>query len=279
VWSLTGERHRLLPTQFLYFAHPGPPEEAFSFADSNGNAAGNTRVEACLQGAFELVERDAVGIWWYNRLSMPAVDLGSIRRTRTRQVLRYYEDTGRPVHILDLTLDLGVPTYAAVSRARQGPEEILLGFGAHFEAEVAVARAITEVGQSLAVLRGYRSSGAPPRSALARWFDEGTLASHPYLAPTEGERRPLPARSTQKDSPADQLGRILDIVRDRGLDMLVLDQTRPDLRIPVVKSIIPGLRHFWRRSAPGRLYDVPVSLGLRDQPIREEELNPLPMFL
>jgi ribosomal protein S12 methylthiotransferase accessory factor len=38
--------------------------------------------------------------------------------------------------------------------------------------------------------------------------------------------------------------------------------------------IVPGLRHFYRRFAPGRLYDVPVQLGLRDQPIPESELTP-----
>jgi hypothetical protein len=39
--------------------------------------------------------------------------------------------------------------------------------------------------------------------------------------------------------------------------------------------ILPGLRHFYRRFAPGRLYDVPVKLGWRDRPLTEEELNPL----
>jgi hypothetical protein len=40
---------------------------------SNGNAAGNTLEEAILQGFFELVERDAMALWWYNRLRKPGV--------------------------------------------------------------------------------------------------------------------------------------------------------------------------------------------------------------
>jgi len=39
--------------------------------------------------------------------------------------------------------------------------------------------------------------------------------------------------------------------------------------------IVPGLRHFYRRFGPGRLYDVPVKLGWRDRPIAESELNPV----
>jgi ribosomal protein S12 methylthiotransferase accessory factor len=64
------------------------------------------------------------------------------------------------------------------------------------------------------------------------------------------------------------------VARRNGLDFLVLDQTRPDIGVPVVRVIVPGLRHFYRRFAPGRLYDVPVKLGLRDRPLAESELNP-----
>jgi ribosomal protein S12 methylthiotransferase accessory factor len=46
-----------------------------------------------------------------------------------------------------------------------------------------------------------------------------------------------------------------------NFEVLVIDQTRPDARLPVARVIVPGLRHFWARLAPGRLYDVPVSLG------------------
>ena len=64
-----------------------------------------------------------------------------------------------------------------------------------------------------------------------------------------------------------------------GLEMLVLDQTRPDIGLPVVRVIVPGLRHFWARLGPGRLYDVPVRLGLLDEPTPYEKLNPIPLFM
>jgi ribosomal protein S12 methylthiotransferase accessory factor len=57
---------------------------------------------------------------------------------------------------------------------------------------------------------------------------------------------------------------------------MVLDQTRPDVEVPVARVIVPGMRHFYRRLAAGRLYDVPVRLGLRDQPMPEQELTPFP---
>ena len=42
-----------------------------------------------------------------------------------------------------------------------------------------------------------------------------------------------------------------ELVRQRGMEMLVLDLTRPDIGLPVVKVLVPGMRHFWRRLAPG----------------------------
>jgi ribosomal protein S12 methylthiotransferase accessory factor len=63
------------------------------------------------------------------------------------------------------------------------------------------------------------------------------------------------------------------------MEMLVLDQTRPDVGLPVVKVIVPGMRHFWTRYAPGRLYDVPVRMGLQTRPTAESDLNPIAMFL
>ncbi len=43
----------------------------------------------------------------------------------------------------------------------------------------------------------------------------------------------------------------------------------------MVRVIVPGLRHFYRRFGPGRLYDAPVALGFRKRPTRERDLNPL----
>jgi ribosomal protein S12 methylthiotransferase accessory factor len=72
----------------------------------------------------------------------------------------------------------------------------------------------------------------------------------------------------------EQVDACVEIARRAGLDFLVLNQTRPDVAVPVVRVIVPGLRHFYRRFAPGRLYDVPVMLKLLDRPLSEHELTP-----
>jgi ribosomal protein S12 methylthiotransferase accessory factor len=69
------------------------------------------------------------------------------------------------------------------------------------------------------------------------------------------------------------------VTKKLGLEMLVVDMTRPDIGLPVVKVIVPGLRHFWSRLAQGRLYDVPVRLGRLQLPTEFDDLNPIPMFM
>ncbi len=63
------------------------------------------------------------------------------------------------------------------------------------------------------------------------------------------------------------------------MEMLVLDQTRPDIGLRVAKVIVPGMRHMWKRFGAGRLYDAPVKMGWLKEPLTEEQLNPFPMWM
>ena len=76
VWSLTHQDFKYLPTAYCYFGYPKSVRSQ-CWADSNGCASGNTLEEAILHGFMELVERDSIALWWYNRLPKPAVDLDS----------------------------------------------------------------------------------------------------------------------------------------------------------------------------------------------------------
>ena len=69
------------------------------------------------------------------------------------------------------------------------------------------------------------------------------------------------------------------IVENQGMEMLVLDQTRADIGLRVAKVIVPGMRHMWKRLAPGRLYKVPVNMGWLSEALKEEQLNSFPMWM
>jgi ribosomal protein S12 methylthiotransferase accessory factor len=284
-WSMTNQEVRYLPTAYCYFDYPQNPWTCVGC--SNGNAAGNNLEEAILQGFFELVERDHVALWWYNRVRRPAVDLDSFDEPWLRQLTRYLAtNSSREVWVLDLTADLQIPVFVALSRRidRQ-PEEILTGFGAHFDARIALIRAVTELNQMLTWVMtdssGKRLVPDPlddPESL--RWLKTATLENQPYLVPASAPARRL------GDFPTCHTGDLVEdvlacqkLVERQGMEILVLEQTRPDIGLPVVKVVVPGLRHFWARYAPGRLYGVPVRLGWLGQPLSENDLNPIPLFL
>ncbi len=278
-WPLGSDSYRLVPTMYAYYGYPVAPHEAFCPGDSNGAAAGNSIEEAVLQGFLELVERDAVGIWWYNRLQRPGLDLESVDDDYTAELRGEYRALGRDLWVLDLTTDLEIPVLAAVSRRVDGPSEgILFGFGAHLDPEVALGRALTELNQMVAQELGPRRSHLLS-GALGHWLQTATLNECEYLAPTERTRTLSSYSIPLHDDLRDDVHWCADNLRNRGLDLLVVDQTRPDIGMPVVKVVVPGLRHFRPRFGPGRLYDVPTQMGWQSTPLPEEALNPIPFML
>ena len=121
-------------------------------ADSNGCAAGNTLEEAIVQGFLELVERDAYAIWWYNRLQRPEVDLGQFDDSYIRDLQTQLAETGRRLWVLDVTSDLGIPSFVAIAHWMENAQEnIEFGSGAHFDARIALLRALTELNQFLSI--------------------------------------------------------------------------------------------------------------------------------
>ncbi|MEV5341269.1 TOMM precursor leader peptide-binding protein [Streptomyces sp. NPDC052676] len=268
VWSLTAGTHRLLPTSTLYFdCSPGGAPDGL-WADSNGNAAGSSLEDAVVQGFLELVERDAVALWWYNRLRRPGIDLDAFDEPWLAGLRQNLERAGRRVWALDLTSDLGIPVVVAASRGTDGSAgPTVYGFGAHFDPRLALRRALTEMVQTLPAA----AAGGAPRTP-----------EQPHLRPDPGQSERTPGSWPRRVRHTDLLDDVEDVkslVAAHGMELLVLDQTRPDVGIPVVKVLVPGLRPFYARFAPGRLYDVPVALGLLDRPTPYAQLNPTPLQL
>ncbi|MEV4708483.1 TOMM precursor leader peptide-binding protein [Actinoplanes sp. NPDC049316] len=283
-WSLTHDEPRNLPAAYCWYGHPDLAEADVCGADSNGCAAGETLPEAILQGFCELVERDSVALWWYHRSRMPGVDLASFGDPWIDALGDFYpRRLGRSLWALDLTADVGIPTFAAVSSRTDRPvEDVLVGFGSHPDPAVAVGRALAEVNQFLPMVA--RSSGDRTRYAVEdpetlAWFTTVRIAEHPWLTPSDAA--PTTAATYASTATGDAAEDVRDCVRraaGAGLDVIVLDQSRPDLELRVARVVVPGLRHFWRRLGPGRLWDVPHRLGRTGLAADETAMNPLSVF-
>jgi oxazoline/thiazoline synthase len=281
VWSLTHQEFKYLPTAHCYYGYSLLDDHCFCHGDSNGSAAGNTLEEAILQGFMELVERDCVALWWYNCIKRPVVDLDSFDEQYLQSLKNCYRTQHRDFWVLDITSDFNIPCFVAISQRTKGATaEILLGFGTHFDAKVAILRAVTEMNQSLGIDLDNGNT-MPDDPDWQKWLKEATVENQPYLV---GDRNiPMKVYSDYPEHWQDDLRQdvltCVEIAAAQGMETLVLDQTRPDIGLSVVKVIVPGMRHFWNRFAPGRLYEVPVKMGWLAAPLAEEQLNPIPMFL
>jgi oxazoline/thiazoline synthase len=176
--------------------------------------------------------------------------------------------------VLDVTTDLGIPSFVTIAHWIEDNKECVeFGSGSHFDARIAALRAMTELNQFLSIGlmmgRGAQQSSLDGKNPFR-------LDDYQYLVPNA--EAPAPPDRKSKFGGLDKREQVMacvDLVKAAGLDFLVLDQTRPDIEVPVARVIVPGLRHFYRRFAPGRLYDVPVKLGWLDRPLSEPELNPV----
>jgi ribosomal protein S12 methylthiotransferase accessory factor len=285
IWSLTHQEFKYIPTAYCYYGYP-KDKNPYCWANSNGAAAGNTKEEAILQAFMELVERDGVALWWYNRVKRSAVDISSFDDPYLQSITDYYHQINREIWVLDLTTDLNIPTFVAISRRTDTEiEDIVFGFGAHFDPKIAISRAITETNQ---VLPAVLSVGADGRThyrfddpIALDWWQTATLENQPYLVPDASVKPKVYSNYSQRlsDDLREDVLNCVEITAKQGMEVFVLDQTRPDIGLNVVKVIVPGMRHFWKRLAPGRLYDVPVKLGWMPESLKENQLNPFPMFL
>jgi ribosomal protein S12 methylthiotransferase accessory factor len=232
--------------------------------DSSGLAAGESVDDARGRALVELVERDAVAVWWYNRLRRPRLGFDRDRLPWISAFEDHLGASGRRVWVLDLTHDLGVPVAAAVSSDFAG-RDLALGFGAGWTAQEAATAALGELVQFEASKRLQTAGGPLDLVALTR---TGSLEDLPYLVPDAHApvQPPGPASTEQ----------LIEALAEQHLAAFAVDLSRGPWF--VVRVIVPGLRPLWPRFAPGRLSDVPHRLGWTDGPTPEASYNPHPIL-
>ena len=256
IWSLTNQNKKYIPTAYCFYGYPQSLETKFCLADSNGNAAGTTIEDAILSGFMELIERDSIALWWYNSLRRPGVNLDSFDLPYIKALEKYYRKLNRNFWVLDITNDFSIPACAAISSDPKN--EIIMGFGANFDPSKALIHALTEMNQFL-----------PPRNFEDVQWKSPNLD---FLKPNPK----LPVKNLEdfKNFKKANVEVCVKLAKDRSMETFVLNQTRSDVGLSVVKVIVPGLRQFWPRFGKGRLYDVPVQMGWLKKPLHEDQLNP-----
>jgi YcaO-like protein with predicted kinase domain len=246
-------------TVSLNFTLPLTGHSGSFLASSRGLASGNHLLEAMSHGICELVEHDATTLWGYRSTGerqRRRLDLDTVDDPGCREVLDKLAAAGVEVAAWDMTTDVEIAafhcTIADRSPAPLRPMYHASGMGCHPAREIALLRALTEAAQSrLTFIAGARDDIHPRIYAAAR--DPQVMAR--VLAEM---RAPGPLRSFAEapsfagESFEEDVAGALERLRAVGIgQVVVVDLTRPELRIPVARVLIPGLESL--SDTPGHL--------------------------
>ena len=230
------------------FSASAPAPSGCLRVSTNGLASGNHLLEAVSHGLCEVVERDATTLW--NFLDTPGKQRTEIDpRTVDDEICLELMDRCRraelTLRLWDATSDVGIATCVAELREASLARGAVwgraaFGSGCHPSRGVALARAITEAAQA----RTTFIAGA--RDDMS--WDDYAEDDDPALAARTGEPgepaleafADVPTRSSQDIG--DDLGWAMGRLRRAGLPrVIVVDLSKAELALPVVRVIVPGL--------------------------------------
>lgn len=242
------------------------------FSTSTGTAVRETLEAAARHAILELVERDAVAIWWYNRLPAPRLDPHFAAAALPEDLAAWLAGRRRQTWHLMIPTDLPAAAVVALS-ARADGSHPAIGAAAAPDPADAVRAATMEMLQGeislITMEAAQRAPNPPPPPPLYAWSSATNAFATPYLAGAGIARAPAPQNFAALEA----------YCAAAGITIVTVDLTRPELGVPVVKALSPQLRDWLPRFGPGRLYDVPVALGLRAAPLAEADLNPIPFVI
>lgn len=269
--ALGTERPIWVPYELVHtnFTLPLPAGSGYFTMSSNGLASGNHLLEAISHGLCELVERDAVALWEAAGGSSSPVGRiapGSIDDRNCARVLAAVAAADLAIGIWDLTSDIGIATFACLLVDRRPDHAGLVttshGSGCHASRAIALLRAVTEAAQTrLTFIAGTRDDA--DREFFERARDPARVERLRAALDAPGEDRRFGAVPTRElDDFEDDLRWQRERLAAAGIDQVAtVDLTRPELGIPVVRVIAPGLESL--HGIPGH---VPGARARRARP-------------
>jgi ribosomal protein S12 methylthiotransferase accessory factor len=228
---------------------PARPGSGYFLASSNGLASGNHLLEALSSGICEVVERDAVALWMAETLAGQGarrLDLGSIDAPDCRRFLDAYDKAGIAVRVWNVTSDVGIAAFVCdiFPRAEDPSADLprFRGAGCHPSRDIALARALSEAAQvRLTHIAGIRDD--LPKSEYKRHAAEklgAALLDYRSRHASACAFQAVP--SFESDDFVVEVQWQLQRLRQVGAQqVIVVDLTRAEYGIPVVKVVVPAL--------------------------------------
>jgi len=279
-YDLVNNDRILIPAPLALFRYsPKPPAiNPFAYHHTNGLASGNVLEEAICHSLCELIERDATSLAELNASALPYnflrtmtkylsdngleidpvdgtefvdddskypdVDISNIDFKPISNLVKKFNDAKIPLIIKDITSPIGVPTFNAssIEWITEDYGYLAEGHGTHPDARIALLRAITEVSQTRAAnIQGARDDLRKISYGNSNSDEKKTW----QFMKSKNTIQFSEIKSFIHDDILDDINFILSRLVSNGLkQVIVVDLTNPQLMIPVVRTIVPGLETF-----------------------------------
>ena len=276
---VTGEEVMVPASVALFRYSPSPPAvNPFAFFHTNGLASGNVMEEAICHALCEVVERDAMSLAELRASAIPFhilrsvanslasagfglppipsdkfvddpsifadVDISEVDFQPVRALAEKFRKAGISLTIKDITSDTGIPTFNASSVEWVSHDYGYLaeGHGTHPDARIALLRAITEVSQT----RAANIQGARDDLRKIRYGESNTDDRRAWqFMPSSTMKKFSDIATYFNEDILDDIKLILSRLKAVGLrKVIIVDLTNPEIKVPVVRAIVPGLETF-----------------------------------
>jgi thioglycine synthase len=279
-FDIENQEEIMVPASMALFRYSPPPPAVnpFAYFHTNGLASGNVMEEAICHALCEVIERDAMSLAELRASAIPFHILRSLTHSLTsagfavapiqsdkfvddpsvfpdvditdvdfkpvRDLVEKFQRAGISLRIKDITSDLGIPTFSASSVEWVSHDYGYLaeGHGTHPDARIALLRAITEVSQT----RAANIQGARDDLRKIRYGESNTDDRRAWQFMASATTKKFSEIHTFfNEDILDDINLILSRLKAVGLSQaIIVDLTNPELNIPVVRAIVPGLETF-----------------------------------
>jgi ribosomal protein S12 methylthiotransferase accessory factor len=251
-YNLTREKAVLIP--FDWF---------FTINEFNGPSAGNCVEEAISQGICEIVERHVSSIISQKQLSVPSVLIDSITDPLVSDMLKKYQQAGIRLFISDFTLDMGIPSIGVMAydpSTFPQESEIVWTAGTTPDPQKSLSRALSETAQLSGDFNtgsNYVASGLPKLTSI----EQASFITKPGKHISISGMPDLSNNNIKLE-----VENLVSALRQKNMDVLVINTMHQDLQIPAFYTIVPGA-HFRERS-------MGTSVGMFSTKLIAEKLPP-----
>ena len=279
-YDLVGDEEIMVPASIALFRYTpsSPAVNPFAYFHTNGLASGNVIEEAVCHALCEVIERDAMSLAdlrasaipfhilrtivhslntaGFSVSSIPAVrfvddpsifpdiDFSEIDFEPVRHLVDKFKRAGISLTIKDITSDIGIPTFNAssVEWITHDYGYLAEGHGTHPDARIAILRAISEVSQT----RAANIQGARDDLRKIKYGEQNTDDRRAWqFMPSTKRIKFSEIETFFNEDILDDIKLILLRLKNGGLNqVIIVDLTNPDIGVPVVRALVPGLETF-----------------------------------